>query len=152
MGDRPEAASAASDQVSMSTEVNGKLDEAICKVHELMQASAESLQKSTTSPSFSYAKIAHLALLLCRSELSKETSPDKATKGNLQEVSHQGESWFRQRAKQHREITSSIAHLTDMLYVPDASNKEASQLPDEMRPAAKVAKALLVQIQVGLEK
>eukprot|EP00435_Cladocopium_sp_Y103_P003320 s5410_g1.t1 len=149
MGDRPGAASTVSDQVSLSMAGNGKLDEAICKVQELMQASAESSQVSTPPPSFSYAKIAHLALLLCQSELTKEASLDNAAKDNSQEVSHQGESWIRQRAKQHQEITSSIAHLTDMLYAPDASNKEAPHFPEEMRPAARVAKALLVQIQVG---
>eukprot|EP00435_Cladocopium_sp_Y103_P008314 s4756_g2.t1 len=94
MGDRPEAASAASDQVSMGMEVNGKLDEAICKVQELMHASAESSQMSTTPPSFSYAKIAHLALLLCRSELTKEASLDNAAKGNSQEATHQGGKWI----------------------------------------------------------
>eukprot|EP00435_Cladocopium_sp_Y103_P062918 s899_g24.t1 len=130
MGDRPEAASAAPDQISMDMEVNGKLNEAICKVQELMHASAESSQMSTTSPSSSYAKIAHLALLLCRSELTKEASLDTAAKGNLQEATHQGGKWTGLRAKQHREITSSIDHLTGMLYTPDAANKEASQFPD----------------------
>eukprot|EP00435_Cladocopium_sp_Y103_P003757 s5850_g1.t1 len=124
MGDRPGAASTASDQVPMNMEVNGKLEEAICKVQKLMQASGDSSWVSTPPPSFSYAKIAHLVLLLCQSELAKEVPTDNAAEDNSQEASHQGVTWIRQKAKQHQEITSSIAHLEDMLYAPDASNKD----------------------------
>eukprot|EP00435_Cladocopium_sp_Y103_P054882 s1436_g18.t1 len=152
MGDRQGATSTASEHNPTVAEVNVKLAEAICKVQELMQTSAESSSASTMPPSFSYAKIAHLALLLCQSELAKEASLDSASRDNLQEVPHPGGAWITQRAKQHQLITSAIAHLTDMLYAPDAPSREGVDFPEEIRPAARVAKALLVQIQVGLEK
>eukprot|EP00435_Cladocopium_sp_Y103_P001192 s2416_g1.t1 len=152
MEDRTRAAGADPDQASLDKEVNEKLDEAIIKVEALMHTKAKSSETSTTSSSFNYAKIAHFALLLCRSEIAREASREATPIGSSQEVAHQRGKWSKWRAKQHREVTTSIDNLCDMLYTSDTSNTEALQLPVELIPAAKVAKALLAQIQVGLEK
>eukprot|EP00435_Cladocopium_sp_Y103_P067529 s374_g30.t1 len=126
------AVSASSQRKFAVAEVDAKLTEAICTVQELMHASAESSRSSTTPPSFSYAKIAHLALLLCRSELAKEVAMDDTPR----EEACQGGAWTTQRVQQHNQITNAIAHLTDMLYAPNSPNRE-EEIPDELRPAAK---------------
>eukprot|EP00435_Cladocopium_sp_Y103_P040964 s3022_g11.t1 len=152
MEDRTRAAGAAADQALWEEEVNQKLDEAIIQVEAIMRTKAKSSVTSSISSPFSYAKIAHLALLLCRSEIAREASLDTTPIDSSLEAAHPGDKWFKWRAKQHREVTTAIDNLSGMLYTPDTSNTEAPQFPVELIPAAKVAKALLVQIQVGLEK
>eukprot|EP00435_Cladocopium_sp_Y103_P046386 s723_g13.t1 len=149
MEDRTRAAGAAPDQALWEEEVNQKLGEAIIQVEALMWTKAKSSVTSTISSPSSYAKIAHLALLLCRSEIAREASLDTTPIDSSLEAAHPGGKWSKWREKQHREVTTAIDNLSGMLYTSDTSNTEAPQFPVELIPAAKVAKALLVQIQAA---
>eukprot|EP00435_Cladocopium_sp_Y103_P061739 s658_g23.t1 len=142
-GQRPEATDIAQDPALICAK--SKVAEAIEKALELMQASATKPTPMGDRPSsFGYAKIAHLVLLLCQSELSSEVPRAEPQLITEQGLSDRRTARTDLRTRQHMLITNAIGHLTDML---DTSSVVDERLPADMRPPAKVAKALLVQLQ-----
>eukprot|EP00435_Cladocopium_sp_Y103_P025871 s455_g6.t1 len=137
------------EQSSALSDVSGKVTEAMEKVLELMQMNAEPQVIGARPSSYRYARIAHLALLLCQSELARELPCEEAQRRVTQGTPSRAGAWTTHRATQHQLITNAIGHLADMLGTTSAPNVEEDRLPEELKPAAKVAKALLVQIQVG---
>eukprot|EP00435_Cladocopium_sp_Y103_P030181 s693_g7.t1 len=160
MEDRTRAAGAASDQASWEEEVNQKLGEAIIQVEALMRMKAKFSETSTISSPVSYAKIAHLALLLCRSEIAREASlpvsyakiahlalllcrSEIAREASLDttpidsslEAAHPGGKWSKWRAKQHREVRGLSRYHTDRQLIGSSpSRRQVVQVESKATP------------------